>query len=103
MMKQYDYNAIASDEKFKQLQKSRKSFIFPISLFFIVATVLFPILTGYTTILNNEAFWNISWAWVYAFLLFVMVWTLVTIYMKKAKQFDLESERIIQEYRQGDE
>ena len=100
-MNQQDYNKIAASKDFNDLVAARKKFIFPITLFFIVATLLFPILTGYTTILNNIAFWNISWAWIYALLLFVMVWTLVTIYMSKAKQFDAASERIINEYKRG--
>ncbi|MDJ1153482.1 DUF485 domain-containing protein [Macrococcus caseolyticus] len=98
-MEKNDYNLIAHSDNFKQLQKERKSFIFPISLFFIIATILFPILTGYTDFLNKEAFWNISWAWIYAFMLFIMVWTLVTLYMSKAKHFDIQSEAIINEYR----
>lgn len=101
-MNQQDYNKIAESKEFNDLVKARKKFIFPITLFFIFATLLFPILTGYTTILNNIAFWNISWAWIYAFLLFVMVWTLVTMYMSKAKQFDIASERIINDFKRGD-
>ncbi|WP_414049003.1 DUF485 domain-containing protein [Macrococcus animalis] len=100
-MNQQDYNKIAESQAFNDLVKSRNSFIFPLSVFFIIATLLFPILTGYTTILNNIAFWNISWAWVYAFLLFIMVWTLVTMYMSKAKSFDAASDRIISEYKRG--
>ncbi|WP_414054503.1 DUF485 domain-containing protein [Macrococcus equi] len=100
-MNQQDYNKIAESKEFNDLVIARKSFIFPITIFFIVATLLFPILTGYTTVLNNIAFWNISWAWVYAFLLFIMVWTLVTIYMSKAKAFDDASERIISAYKRG--
>ncbi|WP_414044328.1 DUF485 domain-containing protein [Macrococcus sp. EM39E] len=100
-MNQQDYNKIAESQAFNDLVKSRNSFIFPLSVFFIIATLLFPILTGYTTILNNIAFWNISWAWVYAFLLFIMVWTLVTMYMSKAKSFDEASDRIISEYKRG--
>lgn len=101
-MNQQDYNKIAKSKEFNDLVKARKKFIFPITLFFIFATLLFPILTGYTTILNNIAFWNISWAWIYAFLLFVMVWTLVTMYMSKAKQFDIASESIINDFKRGD-
>ncbi|WP_240663988.1 DUF485 domain-containing protein [Macrococcus sp. DPC7161] len=97
----YDYNKIAQSENFKSLVKSRNQFIFPLTLFFIVATLLFPILTGYTTILNTIAFWNISYAWLYAFLLFVMVWTLVTLYMRKAKSFDIASEQIIANHKRG--
>lgn len=99
-MIEHDYKRLAADPKFKMLLKKRHRFIFPISIFFIVATLLFPILTGYTTILNNIAFWNISWAWIYALLLFVMVWVLVTLYMKKSKSFDLAAEELLKAYRE---
>lgn len=102
-MKEIDYEKIAEQPEFKALLSRRNKFIMPISVFFIIATLLFPVLTGYTTILNNEAFGNISWAWIYALLLFVMVWTLVTIYMKRAKIFDKEADEIIRKYREGEE
>src|SRR5699024_12561827 len=86
----------------KDLLSKRNRFIMPISVFFIIATLLFPVLTSYTTILNNEAFGNISWAWIYALMLFVMVWTLVTIYMRRAKAFDREADEIIRKYQEGE-
>ncbi|MDT3994880.1 DUF485 domain-containing protein [Mammaliicoccus fleurettii] len=46
------------------------------------------------------AFWNISWAWIYALLLFIMVWTLVTLYMRKAKSFDKDAEALLKTYRE---
>ncbi|TDM12719.1 DUF485 domain-containing protein [Macrococcus lamae] len=97
----YDYDRIAHDNEFKELKAKRNRFIFPITIFFIIATLLFPILTGYTTFLNHIAFWNISWAWIYALLLFIMVWTLVTVYMNKARSFDMASEKIIVKYKGG--
>lgn len=99
-MVEHDYERIAEEPKFKELVKKRNAFIFPISIFFIVATLLFPVLTSYTDVLNTVAFWNISWAWIYALLLFVMVWTLVTIYMRKAKSFDKDAEELLKTYRE---
>lgn len=101
-MKEIDYEKIAHQQEFKDLLSKRNRFILPISVFFIIATLLFPVLTGYTTILNNEAFGNISWAWIYALLLFIMVWTLVTIYMRRAKAFDREADEIIRKYQEGE-
>ena len=101
-MKEIDYEKIAHKQEFKDLLSKRNRFILTISIFFIIATLLFPVLTGYTTILNNEAFGNISWAWIYALLLFIMVWTLVTIYMRRAKAFDREADKIIREYQEGE-
>ncbi|MCG3400401.1 DUF485 domain-containing protein [Staphylococcus massiliensis] len=101
-MTRYDYDKIVQDEAFQNLQKRRNTFIFPFTAFFVVATLLFPILTGYTTILNNVAFWNISYAWLYALMLFIMVWTLVMLYINKAKSFDKASEDIVKRYKKGE-
>lgn len=83
----------------RNLKKQRNSFIFPITLFFVVATLLFTFLTGYTTFLNSNGFWNISWAWMYSLMLFIMVWTLVMLYTNKAKSFDKKVEHIIEKYK----
>lgn len=38
-----------------------------------------------------------TWAWVFAFLQFVMTWSFCMIYYKKAKQFDQLSDHILKE------
>ncbi|KIH70106.1 MULTISPECIES: DUF485 domain-containing protein [Salinicoccus] len=101
-MSNIDYKKISDQPEFEALLRKRNKFILPISIFFIIATLIFPVLTGYTDLLNYEAFGNISWAWIYAIMLFIMVWTLVTIYMKRAKEFDKEADEIIRKYREGE-
>jgi len=56
-----------------------------------------PILTSYSTILNNPAIGSISWAWIFASAQFIMTWALCMIYSKRAAQFDVMVEKIIQE------
>ena len=40
-MAEHDFKRLAADPKFKELVKKRNNFIFPISIFFIFATLLF--------------------------------------------------------------
>lgn len=89
-----DYTQVVQSQKFKQLLKSKRNFIVPLTIFFFVFYFTLPILTAYSTVLNQEAFWNMSWAWVFAFAQFIMTWTLCTLYTKKARSFDAMADEI---------
>lgn len=92
--KPIQYGEVAQSEKFKELIASKKRFIIPMTVFFLVFYFTLPILTSYTNVLNNSAIGPISWAWVYAFAQFVMTWALCIIYSKKSKEFDRKIEEI---------
>ncbi|MGV3467222.1 MAG: DUF485 domain-containing protein [Heyndrickxia sp.] len=95
--KDIDYESIASTRKFKELVSNKKKFIISCSIFFLVFYFALPVLTSYSTILNKKAFGEISWAWVFAFLQFIMTWVLCTMYVKKAATFDKLADEVISE------
>jgi uncharacterized membrane protein (DUF485 family) len=97
-----NYSAIAESEEFKALKKKKNKFILPITIFFLLSYILLPILTSYTTILNNNAFGDIAWVWIYAFALFVMTWVLCMIYVRRANEFDKDAEKIFDKEKAGD-
>lgn len=90
-----DYSTIVKSKEFKDLMAAKKRFIVPLTIFFFVFFFTLPIMTAYSTVLNTPAIWAISWAWVFAFAEFVMTWTLVTLYTKKAAGFDKMVDQII--------
>jgi uncharacterized membrane protein (DUF485 family) len=92
-----DYSAIAQSSSFQTLLSEKKKFIIPITIFFFCFYFALPILTSYTTILNNKFIGNITWAWVFAFLQFVMTWVLCMIYSKKAARFDELAKKVVEE------
>lgn len=92
--KPIQYGEVAQSEKFKKLIGSKKRFIIPMTVFFLLFYFTLPILTSYTKILNNPAIGPISWAWVYAFAQFLMTWALCIIYSRKSKEFDRQIEEI---------
>ncbi len=94
--KSYDFEKIAESQDFKSLMESKKKFLIPITVFFLVFYFMLPILTSFTTILNRPAIGSITWTWVYAFAQFVMTWILCIIYVKKAGKFDHLAEQIIE-------
>ena len=90
-----DYEKLINTPEFKKLTKRKSSFIRPYVVFFCLAYAILPFLTAYTNILENHAIGYITWTWMYAFGLFAMVWTLSTIYAKKAATFDIEVEEVL--------
>jgi len=89
-----DFEGIVKSKDYKELLKAKRRFLIPSIIIFFGLYLLFPILISYTNILDTLAIGDISWAWIYALLLFVMTWTLATIYMKKATTFDKMAEKI---------
>ena len=90
-----DYEKIINTPEFKGLVKRKNKFAVPYIIFFTLAYFLLPILTGYTKILEVRAIGWMTWTWVYAFSMFIMVWLFTSIYMNKAKDFDKEVEDIL--------
>nr|WP_263325186.1 DUF485 domain-containing protein [Neobacillus sp. Marseille-Q6967] len=92
-----DYSAIVQSSSFQTLLSEKKKFIIPLTIFFFCFYFALPVLTSYTTILNQKFIGDITWAWVFAFLQFVMTWALCMLYTKKAAKFDQLAEKVLKE------
>lgn len=92
-----DFEEIVRTSQFKELMAAKKSFLVPSIIVFLGLYLLFPILISYTNALDRSAVGDISWAWVYALLLFIMTWVMATIYMKKSAMFDRMAEKVWKE------
>ncbi|OYD59792.1 hypothetical protein CGZ90_01965 [Fictibacillus aquaticus] len=68
--------------------RKKKNFILPMTIFFFVFYFALPVMTAYSTVLNEKAAGDITWAWVFAFAQFVMTWSLCVLYSRKAAKFD---------------
>jgi uncharacterized membrane protein (DUF485 family) len=100
----YDFETIANSQEFKQLMSKKKKFLIPLTGLFLSLYFLLPILTSYTTILNQPAIGSISWTWVYSLGLFIMTWVLCMVYVKKAAQFDKQAQQLMEKYqREGEQ
>lgn len=96
---QRKYSDVAQSDKFKALLASKKRFIWPWTVFFLVFYFALPVMTSYSKVLNNSAFGPISWAWVFAFAQFIMTWVLCIVYSRKSTAFDRMTEEINKERR----
>ncbi|WP_026695253.1 DUF485 domain-containing protein [Peribacillus kribbensis] len=92
-----DYSSIVHSETFQKLLSEKRKFIVPMIVFFLCFYFALPILTSYTTVLNHSFIGSITWAWVFAFLQFVMTWVLCMVYSKKARKFDEMADKVMEE------
>jgi uncharacterized membrane protein (DUF485 family) len=97
VLSESDYTSIVQSSSFQTLLSEKKKFIIPVTLFFFCFYFALPILTSYTTVLNQKFIGSITWAWVFAFSQFVMTWVLCMLYSKKAQRFDELANEVIQE------
>ncbi|MFJ7851414.1 DUF485 domain-containing protein [Peribacillus frigoritolerans] len=92
------YRQLIETEEFKELIQRKKAFIVPITLFFLAFYFVLPILAAYSEVLKGEAFFHITWAWVYALLQFAVVWIGGIVYIKKAAKYDKMAKKILNKY-----
>lgn len=90
------YSEIAQSPRFRALLARKKQFLIPLSVFFFVFYFALPVMTSYfPSVVNVRAVGAITWAWLFAFSQFVMIWTLCALYVKKAAAFDADAEAVI--------
>jgi uncharacterized membrane protein (DUF485 family) len=92
-----DYSNIVQSSSFQNLLSEKKKFIIPITIFFFCFYFALPILTSFSTVLNTKFIGSITWAWVFAFLQFIMTWGLCMLYSKRAAKFDDLAEKVVRE------
>ncbi|MFX3674981.1 MAG: DUF485 domain-containing protein [Paenisporosarcina sp.] len=98
-----DFQAIESSPSFRELMRKKKRFLIPSTILFLGLYILFPLIISYSDLLEASFIGDVSWSWVYALGLFVMTWILVTIYMKKAAEFDRMAESTLKEFNYKEE
>lgn len=91
-----DWEQIAATDDFKTLVATKRKFIVPAVIFFIVYYFALPILVGYAPeLMKTKIFGVVNLAYLFALSQFFMAWILAAIYVKKAGRFDALAERII--------
>lgn len=93
-----DFEKIESSPGFRELMRKKKNFLVPTTALFLGLYLLFNVVISYTNWLDSPFIGDIPWVWVFAFGLFAMTWILVTVYMKKAAQFDRMANETLKEF-----
>jgi uncharacterized membrane protein (DUF485 family) len=74
---------------FKELIRSKRAFIIPATIFFMVFYFGLPFLAAFTTVLNVRVLGPLSLAYIYAFAQFAMTWILMHVYVSRANKWDV--------------
>lgn len=103
MEKREEWVRVERTSAFRELVASRKAFILPATIFFLVFYFGLPFLTAFTTILDVKVIGAINLAYIYAFAQFVMTWVLMHVYVSRANRWDDLVDQARHEASEGDE
>ena len=95
--KHEEWVRIERTNAFQELVRSKKAFIIPATIFFMVFYFGLPILASFTTLLNFTVVGAITGAYAYAFAQFIMTWTLMHLYVSQANKWDNKIEQVLRE------
>ncbi len=90
------WDRVAASQEFKDLMATKKIFIIPAFLFFLVYYFLLPVLVGYAPQFMAIKVWgNVNLAYLFALSQFFMAWIIAGLYVKAGDDFDRISKDII--------
>src|SRR5215471_15357786 len=90
------WDRIAETRQFKDLMATKKVFIVPAFIFFVVYYFALPILVGYApTFMDTKVIGNVNIAYLFALSQFFVAWIIAGLYVKAANDFDRLSKDII--------
>lgn len=98
-----NFVAIENSDEFRKLIAKKKAFLIPSTISFLSLYIVFNLLISYTDILDKPFLGAISWVWFFAIGLFLMTWVFVTVYMRKAAQFDKMATETLERFNDGQE
>ena len=93
-----EWDRIAETREFKDLIATKKTFIIPAFVFFLVYYFLLPILVGYAPhFMETRVIGVVNLAYLFALSQFFMAWTVAWLYVRAANNFDRLAEDIIKQ------
>ena len=91
-----DWDSVAAQEEFKGLLASKRRFIVPATVFFIVYYFALPVLVGYAPGLMDTRVLGVNVAYLFALSQFFMAWAVAAAYVRAAGGWDETTRRIIE-------
>ncbi|HEX8797916.1 MAG TPA: DUF485 domain-containing protein [Terriglobales bacterium] len=91
------WDKIAATQQFKDLMATKKIFIVPAFVFFVVYYFALPVLVGYApNFMATKVIGNVNIAYLFALSQFAVAWIIAGLYVKAANDFDRLSKDIIE-------
>jgi len=99
---QSEWDRIAASKEFKDLMATKKMFIVPAFIFFVVYYFALPALVGYApSFMDTRVIGVVNIAYLFALSQFFVAWIIAGLYVKAANDFDRLSQDIIQRAQGG--
>jgi len=90
------WDRIAASQQFKDLMATKRMFIVPAFIFFVVYYFALPILVGYAPGFMSTKIGAVNIAYLFALSQFFVAWIIAGLYTKAANDFDRLSKDIIE-------
>jgi uncharacterized membrane protein (DUF485 family) len=91
-----DWDRVAAEPEFKELLASKRRFIVPMTVFFVVYYFALPVLVGYAPRLMETRVLGLNVAYLFALSQFFMAWAVAALYVRAAGGWDAVAHRIIE-------
>src|SRR5215211_7082578 len=91
-----DWDRVADEPEFKGLLASKRRFIVPATVFFVVYYFALPVLVGYAPRLMDTRVLGVNLAYLFALSQFFMAWAVAALYVRAAGGWDETARRIIE-------
>ena len=90
-----DWKSVARMPEFKTLLRTKKKFVVPATLFFVVYYFALPVLVGYAPeLMSTKVIGVVNIAYLFALSQFFMAWIIAALYLRAASRFDKMEEEI---------
>jgi uncharacterized membrane protein (DUF485 family) len=95
---QTEWDRIAATKQFRDLMATKKVFIIPAFVFFVIYYFALPILVGYAPgFMSTKVIGVVNLAYVFALSQFFVAWIIAWLYVRAASNFDELAKDIIDE------
>src|SRR5258708_34236100 len=93
---QSTWDEIAASKPFQHLMATKRTFIVPAFLFFVVYYFALPVLVGYAPqFMSTKVIGEVNLAYLFALSQFLVAWIIAGLYAKSAKNFDRLAKEIL--------
>ncbi len=91
-----EWDALATDPEFIALERAKRAFVVPATLFFLAFYLAMLFALGWAPETLSGPFWGLlTGAWVWGLAQFAMAWLLLGIYLLRARSFDAMASAIV--------
>jgi len=91
-----DWDRVAAMDEFKKLLASKRKFIVPVTIFFIVYYFALPVLVGYApALMERKVLGVVNLAYLFALSQFFMAWIIAALYVRAASKWDEMARNIL--------